>query len=359
MIVWLASYPRSGNTFFRIILNSIFEIKTYSIYDDISDIGADAKTSEVVGHEFLPEDFEISQAREEKKTYYIKTHEPFDERVNARDKIIYLIRDGRESSLSLMKHLNIYSKQKMQLIDVIEGNTFVGKWSDHVSSWDPYKRENTLLVKFEELIQEPVKFIEVLSEFLKLMPIGEKIPTFEELKKINPKFFRSGKTDAWKQEYTQEEHILFWLLNGAVMYEHGYDTDIPLVDRKIFNDLTINFLQRRDQKQQFSFVQIYRKFYQKIEELKNQNYSFIIYGHGSVGQIIQKLMPKKNIIFIDQKSDLITKNILKDRVYSPKNLPNMNYDKILISVLGREKEIINYLLDEVGVQRDRIMTLNI
>ncbi len=51
MIVWLASYPRSGNTFFRVILNSIFDIKTYSIYDDKGDIGADEKTSETVGHE--------------------------------------------------------------------------------------------------------------------------------------------------------------------------------------------------------------------------------------------------------------------------------------------------------------------
>ncbi len=74
MIVWLASYPRSGNTFFRIILNSIFGIKTYSVYDDIIDISADKKTSEVVGHKFLPEGFDISRARPEKKIYYIKKY---------------------------------------------------------------------------------------------------------------------------------------------------------------------------------------------------------------------------------------------------------------------------------------------
>ena len=75
MIVWLASYPRSGNTFFRVVLNSVFNIKTYSIYNDTSDIGADEKTSEIVGHQFLPEDFNLNDARASDTIYYIKTHE--------------------------------------------------------------------------------------------------------------------------------------------------------------------------------------------------------------------------------------------------------------------------------------------
>ncbi len=358
MIVWLASYPRSGNTFFRIILNSIFGIKTYSVYDDIIDISADKKTSEVVGHKFLPEGFDISRARQEKKIYYIKTHEFFSESIDARDKIIYLIRDGRESTLSLMKYINSYSKQKLQLIDVIVGNTFVGKWSNHVRSWNPYNRENTLLVKFEELIQEPVEFIEVISSFLKLVPVGEKIPTFEELKKINPKFFRSGKTDTWKQEYTQREHTLFWLLNGATMNEYGYDKDIPFVDRKIFNNLAINnFFQKEDEKLFFS--QEYNRFYNQIELLQDQKLSFVIYGHGTVGKTILALMRDNVIAFVDQESDLISKDIQKNEVYNPSNLSNMKYDKIIISVLGREGKIEHYLTKELGVLKEKIVKIRL
>ena len=222
MIIWLASYPRSGNTFFRVILNSIFGIKTYSVYNDKGDIGADEKTSEVVGHEFLPENFSIEKAREEKKVYYIKTHELLDHRVDESDKVIYLIRDGREATLSFTKHQNTFSDQNKKLIDTIYGNTFVGSWGEHVSSWNPKDRNKTLLIKFEELIKEPINFIKILSDFLNIKPIGDKIPTFEELKEINPKFFRSGKTNSWENKYSDEEHYSFWFKNYKTMCEYDY-----------------------------------------------------------------------------------------------------------------------------------------
>ena len=34
MIVWLASYPRSGNTFLRLVLHRLFGVPTYSVYED-------------------------------------------------------------------------------------------------------------------------------------------------------------------------------------------------------------------------------------------------------------------------------------------------------------------------------------
>lgn len=33
MIVWLASYPRSGNTFRRIVLHRLYGVPTYVVYD--------------------------------------------------------------------------------------------------------------------------------------------------------------------------------------------------------------------------------------------------------------------------------------------------------------------------------------
>ncbi|MCT7550979.1 sulfotransferase domain-containing protein, partial [Aliarcobacter butzleri] len=250
MIVWLASYPRSGNTFFRVILNSVFGIKTYSIYDDKGDIGAEEKTSEVVGHEFLPQNFDIEKARFEEKIYYIKTHELLDNRVKETDKVIYLIRDGREATLSFTKHQNTFSKQNKKLKDTIYGNTFIGSWGEHVSSWSPKNRENTLLIKFEELTKEPIKFIEILSNFLEVNPIGNDIPTFEELKKINPKFFRSGKTNSWENIFTQEEHISFWMKNYKQMDEYGYDYKKP----DNFDELLTNNILNLESVRQNSYI---------------------------------------------------------------------------------------------------------
>lgn len=48
MIIWLASYPRSGNILLRIILKSVFGKETYSKYNDLKDIGANQKIMELV-----------------------------------------------------------------------------------------------------------------------------------------------------------------------------------------------------------------------------------------------------------------------------------------------------------------------
>lgn len=223
MIIWLASYPRSGNTFFRVILNSVFDIKTYSLYDDRGDIGADKETSAVVGHEFLPENFSIQKARDDEKIYYIKTHELLDNRVDKNDKVIYLIRDGRESTLSFTKHQNTFGNDTLQIIDTIYGKTFIGSWGGHIKSWGPKDRENTLLIKFETLVKEPTEYIKKLSDFLQIQPVGNKIPTFDALKKINPNFFRSGKINSWEDVFSEEEHMSFWLKNYQMMIEYGYD----------------------------------------------------------------------------------------------------------------------------------------
>jgi len=226
MIVWLASYPRSGNTFFRVLLNSIFDIKTYSIYGDKLDIGADKATSDVVGHAFLPQDYDLKKLREEETTYYIKTHDLPDQKISPEDKIIYLIRDGRESTLSYKKYTDTFVQSDKSLIDVISGNINFGSWGDHVQAWDPLNRPNTLLIKFEELTQDPTSQLASISRFLEVKPISDSIPTFEELQKINPKFFRSGKKDSWKEVYTEDDHLVFWLLHHKPMLAYGYSSNI-------------------------------------------------------------------------------------------------------------------------------------
>jgi len=225
MIIWLASYPRSGNTFFRVLLNSVFGIKTYSIYDDRSDIGADKKLSDVVGHEFLPAGFNLEQARASEQTYFIKTH---DGPENSRDdKVIYLLRDGRESTLSYRRYLMDYHGQSNSLRDMLRGQALFGAWGQHVSAWNPGGRENTLLVRFEELIADPQASADAIGEFTGLKPVAREIPTFRELQEKGPQFFRSGKTDSWKNEYSQSDHYAFWLKNHEQMMKYGYSVDMP------------------------------------------------------------------------------------------------------------------------------------
>lgn len=92
MIIWVAPYPRSGNTFFRMLLYYKCGIKTYSIYNDqlFERIGA----SESVGHELLPAP--LDQLKQDEKLYFVKTHNlPQDD-----NPAIYLVRDGRDALIS-------------------------------------------------------------------------------------------------------------------------------------------------------------------------------------------------------------------------------------------------------------------
>ena len=224
MIIWIASYPRSGNTFLRVILNSVFGLETYSIYDDRFDIGKDEATSDVVGHKMLPDDFDLEAARAGSELFLMKTHDYVD---NPDDRVIYLVRDGRQSSVSYRHYINSFVGEGCELRDVLYGNVHFGTWAEHVAKWDPARRENTLFLKFEDLVSSPHSFLEEISRFIGVEIKTESIPGFEELHEINPKFFRKGKADSWKQELTAAENDLFWSNSYAQMVEIYPDEPRP------------------------------------------------------------------------------------------------------------------------------------
>jgi len=226
MIVWLASYPRSGNTFLRIILNRIFDRKSCSLHGDRHDIGADENTANLVGHQYLPADFDFEQARESSDLMFIKTHglPPLG---SEKDLAIYLVRDGRECTLSFAKHQSIYGGQNKKLIDIIYGNCFAVTWGEHINAWAPDKRPNTLLIRFEELVADPAPFIGKISDLTGLQPAKGELPSFEELHRMNPRFFRQGKTDSWKKAFSDDDHLAFWMINHRQMVDSGYGKEIP------------------------------------------------------------------------------------------------------------------------------------
>ena len=225
MIIWLASFPRSGNTFFRVLLNSVFGIKTYSIYDDRYDIGANKTLSEVVGHQFLPPDFNLARARAADTLYFVKTHDRPDKA--STDKVIYLLRDGRESTLSYVRYLQDYMGQQTSIREAINGDVQYGGWGEHVAAWAPKDAPDTLLIRFEELIRDPLGLVSQIEEFTGIEAVSDQIPSFDELHKRGPTFFRSGKTDTWKREYSEADHLAFWLRNYPIMLGYGYTRDLP------------------------------------------------------------------------------------------------------------------------------------
>ena len=104
----------------------------------------------------------------------------------------------------------------------------------------------------------------------------------------------------------------------------------------------------------FEFSKQFNGFYNQLKQFQQSNV-YVIYGHGTIGQTIYALMPDSILAFVDQKSDLVSTSIQKGHVYAPENLRNMTYDKIIISVLGREDEIEKYLVEALHVHKEKII----
>lgn len=229
MIVWLASYPRSGNTLLRTILLRCFGLNTYSLYDDLTDIGARPQLSSVVGHlnHGLDKRSFYERAVGSNETYFVKTHDaPWDD-----GKAIYILRDGRSAIVSYYHYvLDFCPSTKRLLEDIIMGDCLFGSWSDHYEAWMPGQRPNTLLLRYDDLVRNPRKCITTISEFIKRPVIGIEVPSFRDLKAVDSNFFRRGDDANNIEELKGEELDLFWLMHGQLMSELGYAPATPRID---------------------------------------------------------------------------------------------------------------------------------
>jgi Sulfotransferase domain len=226
MIIWLASYPRSGNTFLRIVLKTYFDLPTYSKYNDRTDIGAGDKFSKLVGHQNFEEEWsEFYQAsRDSSDVRVIKTHDAPE----GNEKAIYLIRDGRASMVSYQNYLANYSKLSCDLNDVITGSVNFGSWSDHVNAWAPLKRPNTLLLKFEDLIDDTSGTVTKLAEFLGLKPKAGVVPTFEKLRAEFPQFFKTGSNSKNLDQISLDQMAYINFISGSTLSKYGYADKTPI-----------------------------------------------------------------------------------------------------------------------------------
>ena len=239
MIIWLASYPRSGNTYFRLLLNHLYGIKTRSVYDDPL-LARLEGSSELVGHELL--NGSLEDLDHSKEFFFVKTHHlPSDNRP-----AIQIVRDGRDALVSysqftlsfenpyqsmgrwsrFVRNMAGWSEQEAILRQLIvsTGGDF-GGWSENVVAWGS-RRAKTVTVRYEDLVGNPID--EVTRSLAELQISGDQLresislPSFDELNKRWPHFFRQGKTGGWKSAMTPKLADLFWDHHRAGMELYGY-----------------------------------------------------------------------------------------------------------------------------------------
>jgi len=235
VIVWLASYPRSGNTFLRIVLSRLYGAPTYSIYED-DDPVAQRVGPILVGYRPKPE---RAVMRDSAEVYFTKTHK---RRKGDGYRAIYLVRDGRDAVVS-HAHLRLSQRQAVDSDSratfedflreeitrtYLEGQPSSGTWGGNVLSWLGAADTSVALIRYEDLIVDPRGSVEraVSSLLPELVPSADAIiPSFSELHSVDPLFFRRGAARSHRDEMPDELHELFWAQpeNATAMRLLRYD----------------------------------------------------------------------------------------------------------------------------------------
>ena len=249
MIIWIASYPKSGNTWVRAFLSSYLHSESSEF-----DLNLINKIGEFPDHTILGKfmdnkDFhnlrEVSKywikvqefINSKKKITFLKTHSAlchingnFFTNSDNTLAFIYIVRDPRNVILSMTNHFGATQEESFksivddnyiiypQLQQKLIPSTFVGSWNNHYLSWKNCDSINKIIIKYEDLINDTKNtfknIINFLSEYTEIKNNEEKLinsvnnTQFNNLRKQEDKygfnmgqrnkFFHLGKQNDWK-----------------------------------------------------------------------------------------------------------------------------------------------------------------
>ena len=282
MITWIASYPKSGNTWVRSLISTylygedgIFNFDLLKrieqfpnkrnlefFFKDISNL-----TLNKVSEYWIPAQERMNLVND---NIFLKTHSAlcsvennaFTNKSNTQA-VIYIVRDPRNVITSLSNHFSMNLEEaysfmintKQLLLNEQLGkyatlsNTVLGSWADHYNSWNNPKLSPILFIKYEDLIKNTqetlIKILTFLSKFMDIEINNEKIKTtvnscsfstlskkekeegFPEAayakknkKKVN--FFNLGEKNNWKDLLSKDIEVKISNFFEKEMKEHNY-----------------------------------------------------------------------------------------------------------------------------------------
>ena len=261
MIIWISSYPKSGNTWVRALLSSYFyskdgnfhfdlleHIKEFPKHSDyLNEISVNRNLAEIA-KEWIPAQRKLN-LKHNNSPFFLKTHSAicnvegsdFTDKENTLG-AIYVVRDPRNVILSLSNHFDYSIEKSLEMIcnkkQIITnptkenryfGFTVVSDWQNHYRTWKSCKLVEVKIVKYEDLILSPKNtFISILNfinkfmqvdidedriknvlmstEFSKLQQSENKYGFKESsnMSGFNKKFFNLGPKNDWKNLLKKE-----------------------------------------------------------------------------------------------------------------------------------------------------------
>jgi Sulfotransferase domain len=198
----------------------MFDLDTWSIYDDTEDLGRRPEAAALIGHRVhgRPMDDFVEFAEHSAELFYVKTHElPRDDAP-----ALYMLRDGRSAAVSCLHYGRALFGSSMPIEHIIRGEQWPGSWSDHVKAWVSSGRPNTLVIRYEQLAAGDRETLDRLAMFVGRSPTRPFGKWFGEFNEVFPEFFRAGSDQRNIAELSRELRELFEALHGETLRNCGY-----------------------------------------------------------------------------------------------------------------------------------------
>ena len=251
MILWLASYPKSGNTWVRSIVNELIysnnkydnifndtsknirQFPAYSDFDDAFEFTSLERTKSIkeklINKTVKNWIFLQNKINKDKKIKLFKTHNLLGKfKVDGNDYsftnldntigVIHIVRDPRSIITSLKNYFTLDSEEEAKEM-ILNNNTWSGlkhknsipnyfsSWSNHYNSWKRFPKNNHL-IRYEDILNNPkneiIKIINFLKNFFQLEIDDNRVndiikkTSFENFKKneADGKFYESATTNS-------------------------------------------------------------------------------------------------------------------------------------------------------------------
>tara|TARA_B100000941_G_C28482952_1_gene543290 strand:+ start:512 stop:1366 length:855 start_codon:yes stop_codon:yes gene_type:complete len=264
MIIWLASYPKSGNTWVRSFISSLLYTNDGKVsFSKLNKIGQFPARSQFLN--FIDDLQNVKEVYKnwssvqnylnlDNKIKFLKTHHinckienyEFTDQTNTLG-VIYIVRDPRNVACSVKNHFSLNNYEEVKNFLFRENNwlgiikdrdqpimdnkipTLISSWKTNYLSWKN-KTKNYLLIKYENLLNDPnnefFKISKYLENHLKINISKEKVNkaiescSFKNLQKLeiegkfqestvdkdnnNVKFFHLGPENDWRKKLDKE-----------------------------------------------------------------------------------------------------------------------------------------------------------
>jgi hypothetical protein len=276
-IIWLASFPKSGNTWTRTFLHNLTQILQVGEAEE-QDINAMGRFSaweimkkrykDILG--FDPTDehrreiaavrhkVQQQMANEGEGMLFVKTHHALvmdrgytTINTAVTSGAVYIVRNPLDVAISYSHHISKSIDEAISLMAVENAETplseksvyeVYGSWSQHVWSWTRTPHRAIYVMRYEDMLRDPEKYFGELARHLLFNPDAaqlkqaielssfEKLKKQEEAKGFNEKpknaqsFFRDGRSGQWQTVLSEEQIRRVINDHGEQMKRFGYIT---------------------------------------------------------------------------------------------------------------------------------------